>query len=59
MEKFIEKNLDRIDKIGGIFGGILGKFVRFIIKHAVASVILSVFGIGVFVYAVINGAKKK
>jgi hypothetical protein len=59
MEKIIEENLDRINSLGGTFGEILGKVFRFIIKHAVASIVLALFGTVVFIYAIIDGARKK
>lgn len=59
MDIFIEKNLDRIDSIGGFFGKFLGKIVRYVVKHIIALIFLLIFGIGVFVYALIDGARKK
>ncbi len=57
--EFIEKRLDQISAMGEWVGKYLGSFGRTTQKVIIGSVILLIFGIVAFIWAVAKGAGKK
>lgn len=58
MDKFLDENLDRIDKAGGFLGGLIRKLFKNTSKGFLAIGILSIFGLAVFIYGIFDGLKK-
>ncbi len=59
INEFIEKKLDQISAMGEWVGKYLGSFGRTTQKIIIGSVILVVFGIVAFIWAVAKGMSKK
>ncbi len=59
VNEFIEKKLDQISAIGEWIGNYLGCFGRRTQKIIIGSIILLIFGIVAFIWAVAKGMFKK
>jgi hypothetical protein len=58
-DKMVESELDRINEKGEKVGAVLGSIFRFVEKNLLGVVIIALFGLLVFVYAVGKGFVRK